>query len=223
MREGKGRSKLVGALVAAGALVGCSVGYTIEDAGKQVERGNVGAGLWSVLMLPVILVADVATFGSISQDMQGRREARAQGPEALAAYNEESEARARAMREASSALPQGAVVVRPGGVQTAQGGQCVPGPRCNALQQRATPIIQGYSAGMTPSVNNSAMVAFCTGTLTAEVLRNCAAELHEMGRPDCARMVEADMQSFDQMARQAESTSRQTTVGNWRQQCGWRG
>jgi hypothetical protein len=108
-------------------------------------------------------------------------------------------------------------------VQPAQGGQCAPGPRCDALQQRATPIVQGYASGLTPSVNSAAMVAFCTGTVTAEVLRNCAAELHEMGRPDCARMVEADMQSFTQMAQQAQSTSRQTTAGNWRQQCGWRG
>ncbi len=238
-------------------LGACSVGYALEDAGKDMARGNVIGGAWTVLMTPVIAVADVATFGSISQEMtERRRAAPAAEPGAVAAYEARSEARSQELASIASAMAVGparsvqvgqssnvgprtaalaavtaaigaqegvsSAPFTPSGSQGSSGGQCSTGPRCNAIQSRALPLIERIGAGQQASIEDASMRAFCIFQITAEALRNCAMELREMGRPDCASLVDADMNNFLTSAQQARSTNSQVSTINWQPRCGWR-
>jgi hypothetical protein len=124
--------------------------------------------------------------------------------------------------------------LRPSG-QGGVGGQCSPGPRCQAAGQRSQSFLAGMERRLSAQqarmsanprlaggARGAADVAYCTQMVGAEISRVCADEQRAMGREDCARQAYAQRDELLRAAQGSRSAGEAVSVGQWQQTCGWR-
>jgi hypothetical protein len=108
-----------------------------------------------------------------------------------------------------------------GGAGGAGGGQCLSGPRCDALQARAQSHISRLQGNSNEGVPSQSMLVFCVNMLAAEVANRCGQEQEQLGHGSCARLAYQQAAANLETARAAAATFRQTSVTLWQARCGW--
>lgn len=102
----------------------------------------------------------------------------------------------------------------------AQAQECSMGPKCAVANSKA----ESYMTSLPPSVgtNDSATQSYCVNMVAAELASFCAAELQQMGRPDCASLAEQQAAANKDAASQALGVAAASaSASEWHPKCGW--